>query len=97
MTIDEAVARLDSARIASARLNDVSAVLEHPQLTARDRWRTAVTPVGPVRALRSAVEPLGEAPMGPVPALGAHTDGVLAELGFSAADIGALRAAGTVA
>jgi crotonobetainyl-CoA:carnitine CoA-transferase CaiB-like acyl-CoA transferase len=30
--------------------------------------------------------------MGPVPSLGQHTDAILAELGLSEADIGALRA-----
>jgi crotonobetainyl-CoA:carnitine CoA-transferase CaiB-like acyl-CoA transferase len=82
--IDEAVAALDAARIASARLNEVQDLLAHPQLVARDRWRTAATPVGEVRVLRSPMEPVGEAPMLPVPALGEHTAKVLAELGFDA-------------
>jgi crotonobetainyl-CoA:carnitine CoA-transferase CaiB-like acyl-CoA transferase len=50
------------------------------------------TPVGDVRAIRSAVEPVGEVPMAPVPALGAHTDTVLAELGYSADEVEHLRA-----
>jgi crotonobetainyl-CoA:carnitine CoA-transferase CaiB-like acyl-CoA transferase len=92
LTVEQAVAALDGARIANARLNDLSDVIEHPQLQARDRWRSVQTPVGDVRAIRSAVEPVGEVPMAPVPALGAHTDAVLAELGYSADEVEHLRA-----
>jgi crotonobetainyl-CoA:carnitine CoA-transferase CaiB-like acyl-CoA transferase len=96
LTVDAAVNALDAARIASARLNTVSELLEHPQLAARDRWRSVSTPVGAVRALRSAIEPGVESPMGEVPALGQHTDAVLEELGHSADRIAALRAGGVV-
>ena len=95
-TVDDAVRALDAARIASARLNTVNEVLDHPQLSARDRWRQVETPAGPVRSLRPPLEPVGEAPMSAVPALGAHTDAVLAELGFSAADVTELHAGGAV-
>jgi itaconate CoA-transferase len=97
LDVDEAIRALDDARIASARLNAVSEVLDHPQLTARDRWRETSTPVGVVRALRSAVEPVGEAPIGPVPALGEQIDAVLGQLGYDAREVAALRAAGVVA
>jgi len=80
LDIDAAVAALDAAHIANARLNTVADLLGHPQLVARDRWRTVATPAGEVRALRSAVEPVGEAPMDAVPALGEHTDAILAWL-----------------
>src|SRR3954471_3517789 len=96
LPVDDAIRALDDARIASARLNSVSEVLDHPQLAARDRWRETTTPVGVVRALRSAVEPVGESPMGAVPALGEHTDAVLAELGFSAREIEAMHTDRTV-
>ena len=66
---------------------------EHPQLKARQRWREVGSPAGPLPAML----PPGtwsEGPrMDPVPALGEHTDAILAELGFGAADIRALRAA----
>ena len=96
LSIDDAIRALDDAQIASARLRNISEVLEHPQLAARDRWRETSTPVGVVRALRSAVEPVGESPMGAVPGLGEQTDQVLGELGFSREEIDELRAAGTV-
>jgi itaconate CoA-transferase len=53
--------------------------------------------VGSVRALRSAIEPGIESPMGEVPALGQHTDALLAELGHPPETVAALRAAGVVA
>jgi itaconate CoA-transferase len=96
LTADDAVRALDAARIASARLNTVADLLDHPQLAARDRWRTVRTPVGDVRALRSAVEPGAESPVGAVPALGQHTDSILTELGYDDAAAAALRTAGTV-
>jgi crotonobetainyl-CoA:carnitine CoA-transferase CaiB-like acyl-CoA transferase len=94
--VDDAIRALDAARIASARLNAVSEVLDHPQLAARDRWRHTSTPVGDVRALRSAVEPVGESPMGPVPALGQHTESVLSELGLAREDVARLRRDGVI-
>ena len=80
MTPDEVVARLDAAGIASARLRTPAEFAAHPQLAARDRWREAGTPAGPVRALLPPVTVPGrEAAMGAVPALGQHTESVLAE------------------
>ena len=97
LTIDEAVSALDRAKIANARLNTMADVLTHPQLAARDRWREVQTPVGPVRALRSAVEPVGEVPLAPVPSLGEHTEAVLAEIGLNAEEIRQLRDLGVIA
>jgi itaconate CoA-transferase len=80
MTPDEVVTRLDTAGIASARLRTPAEFAAHPQLEARDRWREAGTPAGPVRALLPPVTVPGrEAAMGAVPALGQHTESVLAE------------------
>jgi formyl-CoA transferase len=77
--------RLETASVASARRNPVSAFIEHPQLAERDRWRTIDSPGGPIRALlppamMDGVEPV----MGPVPALGQHTQEILEELGYDA-------------
>jgi itaconate CoA-transferase len=80
MTPDEVVARLDAAGIASARLRTPAEFAAHPQLAARDRWREAGTPGGPVRTLLPPVTVPGREPaMGAVPALGQHTEAVLAE------------------
>ena len=100
----ELLRRLDAAGIANARVNDLAGVWAHPQLQARRRWRELPTSVGPMPALvpgfvPSAVppdEPDADARMDAVPALGEHTDAVLASLGLDAADIQALRAAGAV-
>ena len=97
LTIDEAVDALDRARIASARLNTIADVLDHPQLVARDRWRQVRTPVGTIRGLRSAVEPVGEVPLAEVPSLGQHTDAILAEIGLNAEEVHQLRNRGVVA
>ena len=96
-TVAEVVDRLDRAAIANGRLNDPHDLWDHAQLKARDRWRETTTPAGPVRALLPPVTFADmEAPMGPVPALGADTDAVLAELGYAAPDIAGLHAAGAV-
>jgi itaconate CoA-transferase len=81
MAIDDVIAELDAAKIGSARLNDVADLLAHPQLAARDRWRTVDTPAGAIRSLLPPFTFAGiELPVAPVPALGEHTDAVLSGL-----------------
>jgi len=88
LTGAELEARLRRGRIAHARRRDLPDVLAHPQLTARDRFTEVATPGGPVRATLPPITVAGRAPrMDPVPALGEHTDAVLAEFGFDAADL----------
>ncbi|HSB73470.1 MAG TPA: CaiB/BaiF CoA-transferase family protein [Candidatus Methylomirabilis sp.] len=97
LTAEEIVRRLDAAQIANARMNDMEAVWNHPQLAARGRWRKVSTPAGTVSALLPpATLSTCEARLGGVPALGEHTDAVLAELGFSLEEIAALRAESAV-
>jgi itaconate CoA-transferase len=87
----------DAAGIGNSRYNLPSEVVVHPQLTARDRWRTVATPKGDIQALRPPPVITGfEQPMGAVPGLGEHTDAVLAELGLSTDEIGRLRADGAI-
>ncbi|MFF0011427.1 CaiB/BaiF CoA transferase family protein [Streptomyces sp. NPDC005374] len=84
--------RADEAGIGNARYNTPSDVLVHPHLAARDRWRDIDTPAGPVPALLPPPVISGyDPPMGAVPALGAHTDRVLAELGLSDVELRELR------
>jgi itaconate CoA-transferase len=97
LTIDEVVARLDAAGIANARLRDVAGLLAHPQLAARGRWSEVESPVGPLPTLLPPVIIEGVAPrLDRIPALGEHTDAVLAELGYNRPEVDALRAAGAV-
>ena len=91
LTSDQTARLLDGAGIANGRVNELADVLNHPQLA--DRWREHSTPVGPVRGLSpSGHDPSWAGEPGSVPALGEHTGKVLAELGFSAAEIDALTA-----
>ena len=97
LTAAEVVARLDAAGIANARVNTMAEVWAHPQLAARGRWTTIGSPTGPLPALW----PPGAAPdedgaLGAIPALGEHTEAILAELGVDASTRAALRAAGAV-
>lgn len=97
MTTTEILERLELARIANARLRTVQQLSDHPQLAARDRWRDIETPAGPIRATLPPASIGGVEPaMDPVPALGAHTDAILAELGFDAATVAAWHDDGTV-
>ena len=87
----------DAAGIGNSRYNLPSEVVVHPQLTARDRWRTVSTSKGDIRALRPPPVISGfEQPMGAVPGLGEHTDAVLGELGLSPDDLASLRADGVI-
>ncbi len=95
LTAAEVVARLDDAQIANARMNSVKEFIDHPQLAARDRWREIESPVGPLRALLPPVEMSGlDYAMGPIPALGSHTESILTELGYDGGEIARLREAG---
>lgn len=79
----ELTERLAAAGVPAAQINDVAGALDHPQLKARDRWREIGTEHGRTRALLPpATFADREAPMGDVPALGQHTDQILASLGL---------------
>ena len=97
LTAEQVIARLDAAQIANARMNTVQELIDHPQLAARDRWRSVPSPAGPVRML---VPPFNfdgmDIPMSAIPAVGEHTDAILAEVGVDAATAAAWRARGIV-
>jgi itaconate CoA-transferase len=77
----EVLRRLDAAGIANARMRDMHDFAQHPQLSARDRWREVDSPVGPLRSLLPPVVSRETGVrMGAVPALGEHTDRILAEV-----------------
>ncbi|MBP6776849.1 MAG: CoA transferase [Piscinibacter sp.] len=96
LTTEQVLERLGEAQIATARVNTMNEVWRHPQLEARGRWRVVDTPAGPVPALQPPGSGDSEQRMGPVPALGEHTDVILRELGFDAREIAALRAAAAI-
>jgi len=97
LTAEQVIARLDAAQIANARMNDMHDVWNHEQLRARGRWKDVSTSVGSIPALTPPGQPDTYAPrMDPVPALGEHTDRILAELGITGAEVAHLRAAGAV-
>jgi crotonobetainyl-CoA:carnitine CoA-transferase CaiB-like acyl-CoA transferase len=92
----QVVERLELAQIANAQVNTMNDVWAHPQLKARGRWTEVGSPNGPLPAmLPPGTWDVGPR-MDPVPALGQHTDAILAELGYGAAEIDALRASRAV-
>ena len=92
LSSQEAIERLDDAKIANARMRTVRDFLDHPQLETRGRWREVGSPVGPLRALLPPAIMDGEEPvMAPIPGVGEHTDNILAELGYSDDAVASLR------
>lgn len=86
--------RLEAAQIANAELRDMAGLWQHEQLAARQRWREVHTPAGAVPTLLPPGSWAdGDPQLGAVPALGQHTDAILAELGVPAEECAALRAA----
>ena len=97
LTAEEASARLDRAQIANARMNDMHDVWRHPQLAARHRWVEVATPAGPIPALLPPGTDSALAPrMDAVPALGEHTESILAELGCTTGEIAQMRRDGAI-
>ena len=93
LTAAQVVERLEDAGIANARVNDMADLWQHPQLQARQRWRTVGTPVGEVPALLPpGVNSAFDYRMEAVPAVGQHNASILAELGWGAEQIAAVNA-----
>ena len=97
LTAAEVVERLDQAQIGNARMNDMHDLWAHQQLVARHRFVEVDSPVGAIKALLPPGAPDSfEVQLGAIPAIGEHTDAILAELGYDADAVGRLRAEGAV-
>jgi itaconate CoA-transferase len=97
LTAEQIVQSLDEAQIGNARMNEMRDLWEHAQLRARERWVEVDTPAGKVKALLPPGVPASFEPrMDPVPAIGQHTEGILAELGYKQELIAKLREAGVL-
>ncbi len=93
------LARLASAEVPAGPINDIAAALTSPQVAARGLVVEVEHPVlgmirqvGPPFDLAATPAAVRTAP----PLLGEHTDAILAELDYDAAEVAALRAAGVV-
>jgi itaconate CoA-transferase len=97
LSITEVEARLDDAKIANARMNEMKDVWDHPQLGARHRWQYVESPVGDVPALLPpGVNNEYTYRMDAIPAVGQHTETILKELGLSASVIAEMKQVGAI-
>ena len=93
----QVIERLEKAEIANAKLNSMQEFWDHPQLQARDRWREVGSPAGPLNAMKPPFNLDGFEPrMDAIPALGAHSEAILLELGFTSIEIQRMQETGII-
>jgi itaconate CoA-transferase len=97
LTRAEVARRLEAADVPYGDVNSVHQFLEHPQLSARDRWRTIGSPVGPLTAILPPFSFEGvECEMGDIPEVGRHSRELLSELGYSENEVAGLFESGAI-
>ena len=94
---DEWLDRLQKANLGYGRVRGVAEVLAHPQVAARHIIREIDSPVGRIPTIESALR-LSDSPIaqGPLPDLGADTEAVLHEAGYSSEEIQGFRSEGAI-
>lgn len=97
LSVADSIVQLDGLGIANARMNSILDFLQHPQLAARQRWRTVDSEAGPIQALLPPVNYSNFTPaMAAIPALGANTHAILSELGYNQSTIEGFQAHGII-
>jgi crotonobetainyl-CoA:carnitine CoA-transferase CaiB-like acyl-CoA transferase len=95
----ELIGALDAVGVPCGAINSIPEVFEDPQVKARGMLKHVPHPSGAMVPQVSTPMRFSQTPLGEVaapPTLGQHTDSVLAELGYDAHGIAALRATGVV-
>jgi len=90
--------RLNQAGAPCASIWKIEEIIDHPQIQARNVLQTVESPWGPMRLMGSGFQMAhGGGRLDTLaPAAGADTDAVLADIGYTAADIAALRTDGVI-
>jgi len=92
--LDDALAAMADAEVPSGKIYSAADMADDPQFAAREMIERVQLPDGTPLAVPAVVPKLSETPGGTRwlgPGLGEHTDQVLAELGYTADQIGQLR------
>lgn len=100
-TAETWVEKLNEVGVPAGEILSLGDVLEHPQTTGRDMIAQWADPPGvgrPIRLSRTGIQIDGKSPATrcPPPQLGADSDAVLSEAGFSGDEIAALRKDGVI-
>ena len=90
--------RLNDAGAPCASIWKIEDIIDHPQIVARGAMQTVDSPSGPLRLMGSGFQLAhGGGKLDTVgPALGAHTDAILEDIGYDTAAITGLREQGVV-